>query len=306
VLLGNSIGGFGAKTDFGTGTNPASVAIGDLNADGKPDLAVANWGSNTVSVLLGNGNGTFGANTEFGTGTNPYSVAIGDLNADGKPDLAVPNLRSYTVSVLLGNGNGTFGANTEFGTGTNPFSVAIGDLNGDGKPDLAVANGSSSTVSVLLGNGDGSFGEKTDFGTGAVPYSVAIADFNADGRPDLAVANAGSSTVSVLTNLGPPTTDVPGVTQNSGEWLAMMPNPAADIVRIEFALPRTGKAKLEVFDMTGRRVARVFDGTLGAGSHRIQWAGPAAAGRRAIAGIYMVRLVTNETVRTSRLVWIPR
>src|SRR5439155_11712453 len=145
VPLGNGDGSFGAKTDFGTGSGPNSVAIGDLNGDGKPDLAVANGSSNTVSVLLGNGNGSFGARTDYGTGSAPRSVAIGDLNGDGKPDLAVANTGSYpgydgTVSVLLGNGNGSFGAKTNFGTGSKPFSVAIGDVNGDGRPDLAVAN----------------------------------------------------------------------------------------------------------------------------------------------------------------------
>src|SRR6266705_3213473 len=68
VLLGNGAGGFGAKTDFATGTNPYSLAIGDLNGDAKPDLAVANLNSNTVSVLLGNGAGGFGAKTDFATG----------------------------------------------------------------------------------------------------------------------------------------------------------------------------------------------------------------------------------------------
>src|SRR5437867_3097436 len=89
---------------FDTGGDPQSVAIGDLNGDGRPDLAVANGGCNTVSVLLGNGNGTVGPKNDYGTGNYPYSVAIGDLNGDGKPDLAVANAYSYTVSVLLGNG----------------------------------------------------------------------------------------------------------------------------------------------------------------------------------------------------------
>ena len=83
------------------------MAIGDLNGDGKPDLATANYSSNTVSVLLGNGDRTFGARTDFATAGGPYSVAIGDLNGDGKPDLATANYGSNTVSVLLGNGDGT-------------------------------------------------------------------------------------------------------------------------------------------------------------------------------------------------------
>src|SRR5207249_1694859 len=95
---------------FDTGAFPVSVAIADLNADGRPDLAVATAGSNTVSVLLGNGDGTFRDKSEYFAGITPYSVTIGDLNGDGKPDLAVAN--SGSVSVLLGNGTGTFGANT--------------------------------------------------------------------------------------------------------------------------------------------------------------------------------------------------
>ena len=52
MLLGNGDGSFGTKTDYGTGRSPRSVAIGDVNGDGRPDLAVANENSNTVSVLL--------------------------------------------------------------------------------------------------------------------------------------------------------------------------------------------------------------------------------------------------------------
>src|SRR2546426_882812 len=73
------------------GLNPTSVAIGDLNGDGKPDLATTNNGGNTVSVLMGAGNGTFGAATSFPVESSPFSVAIGDLNGDGKPDLVVAN-----------------------------------------------------------------------------------------------------------------------------------------------------------------------------------------------------------------------
>jgi hypothetical protein len=153
VLLGNGNGTFGAKTDFDTGTTPVSVAIADLNADDRLDLAVVNSSSSTVSVLLGNGNGTFGAKTDFGTGGGPNSVAIADLNADGRPDLAVGNFFTNTVSVLLGNGDGTFAAKTDFGAGNGPLSVTIADLNADGRPDLVVANYFSNTVSALLNRG---------------------------------------------------------------------------------------------------------------------------------------------------------
>jgi hypothetical protein len=88
--------------------NPVSVAIGDLNGDGIPDLAVADAGSNTVSVLLGTGTGRFNAAINYPAGTTPEAVIAVDLNGDGIPDLVTANNGSNNVSVLLGNGDGTF------------------------------------------------------------------------------------------------------------------------------------------------------------------------------------------------------
>src|SRR5262249_40123285 len=133
-------------TNYPTGISPISVAIGDLNGDGQPDLVTANVGGDlssggspagTVSVLLGSGGGTFSAATPYPTASFiASSVAIGDLNGDGKLDLAVANygeqfLGDGTISVFLGNGNGTFPAATLYSTLTGlpgAQAVAIGDL----------------------------------------------------------------------------------------------------------------------------------------------------------------------------------
>jgi len=206
VLIGSGEGNFEAQRDFVTGSYPLSVAIGDFNADGNPDLVVANSGSHTVSVLLGNGNGTFGARSDFATGLDPASVAVADLNGDGRLDVAVANTGvSRSVSVLLGTGDGSLGAKTDYPTGSNPDVVAIADLNADGIPDLAVTLHTANVVSIFLGNGDGTFGGKRDCGTGLSPRAVAIGDLNRDGKPDLAVTNSGTNeehTVSVLLGIG--------------------------------------------------------------------------------------------------------
>jgi len=99
VLLGNGDGTFRSAVNYGAGVSPDSVAVGDVNGDGKLDLVVANQGSANVSMLLGNGDGTFQAAVNYSTGEYPFSVALGDLNGDGQPDLAVGN--SANVSVLL-------------------------------------------------------------------------------------------------------------------------------------------------------------------------------------------------------------
>jgi FG-GAP-like repeat len=185
---------FAPKVDYPAGGTPWSVAVADLNRDGKPDLAVTNMGSNTVSVLLGKGDGTFGAPTDFAVGDTPVHVAVADLNRDGKLDLAVANCTSACesgpgdVSVLLGNGDGTFAPKTDLATADHPDAVAVADFNRDGKPDLAVA-AQSRKLSVLLGNGDGTFGTKTDLNAGPNPSFVAVGDLNRDGKPDLALAD---------------------------------------------------------------------------------------------------------------------
>ena len=187
ILLGIGDGTFGPAKNFAVGTHPMSVAVGDFNEDGIPDLALANGTSHSVSILLGNGDGTFGPATNFAIGGFAGSVVVGDFNRDGRLDLAVTS-GIAGVSVLPGDGTGSFGPAANFPA--EGFSMVVGDFDGDGLLDLAMVNDSSNTVSILLGNGDGTFGAPIDFPVGGSPTSVAVGDFNGDGNLDLAVTNS--------------------------------------------------------------------------------------------------------------------
>src|SRR5450755_348471 len=192
---------------FASGMDPQSVAAADLNGDGMPDLIVANFFDNTVSVLL---NTTapeartlnFATQQIFAAGSSPKSVAIADVNGDGKPDLIVANSGTFddTVSVMLnttaeGAATPSFATQKTFATGTNPQSVTAADINGDGKPDLIVANLDDGTVSVLLnttvtGAATLGFATPMTFPAGSGSSCVVAVDVNGDGHPELVVANA--------------------------------------------------------------------------------------------------------------------
>jgi hypothetical protein len=216
VLLGNGNGTFQAARNFAT-SGSVSLAVGDFNHDGIPDLAVANASNFSVGVMLGNGDGSFRTAFNYSQQGRPLSVAVGDFNHDGIPDIAVANSAMLGghpgVSVLLGNGDGSFHSGGNYAVAGSPTSVAVGDFNGDGVADLAVATssqfGGSDGVSVLLGNGNGTFQAPQNFSAGAYPNAVAVGDFNGDGRLDLAVVNEASNTVSVLLGNGNGTFQAP-------------------------------------------------------------------------------------------------
>jgi hypothetical protein len=177
---------------YSAGSNPADVALGDFNSDGKQDVIVA---ANPPVLLLGNGDGTFQAGVQIGAiGSAPTGVAVADFNHDGRVDVAFATPGGAVV--YLGNGDGTFGAGTIFSTGSGS-QIAAADMNNDGIPDLIVSSGTG--VSVLLGNGNGTF--QTAKTSSAVAQYLAVADFNKDGRLDLAVTD-GFESLSILLGNG--------------------------------------------------------------------------------------------------------
>jgi hypothetical protein len=182
------------------GSGPNFSAVADFNADGRPDVAVANFVSGNVTVLLRQPGGGFAEETGSPfTAFSATGVVAADFNGDSRPDLAVSNYGG-SVTILLRKPGGGFAPAPAAAAGLLARNVATADFNGDGRADLAVTNLGGANVTVLLGKGDGSFEPElgAPLAVGTQPAGIIAADVNLDGRPDLAVANFGAETVSLL------------------------------------------------------------------------------------------------------------
>jgi hypothetical protein len=259
ILLGNGDANFQPPVTHSLPSFAAtSVAVADVNGDGRPDLLVSlscessSSCSGALAVLINKGAGTFQtARTYESGGTYADSVSVADVNRDGRPDLLTSNYGSDTAGVLLGNGDGTFQSAMTFGAGGGTNSgltcVEAADVNGDGKPDLIAANYLFGTVGVLLGNGDGTFQPAVTYAANeSYLSSIAVADLNRDRKPDLAVGggyfngSSGTGSVAVFLSNAPFCTAPPVITLSATPTSLWPPNGKMVPVTVTGAITHTG------------------------------------------------------------------
>ena len=161
VLLCDGKGNFTEAngSPFYCGDAPFGVAVGDVNADGNPDIVIVDAptitaeskGNDGLFILLGDGTGKFSAlnGSPFATGKSPSRLAIGDIDGNGISDIALSNYNDKSISVFFMNKKGVM-ANKVIQVGNRPDGIAIGDLNADGKADIVVSNYDDNTINILL------------------------------------------------------------------------------------------------------------------------------------------------------------
>ncbi len=308
VLLGNGDGTFQAIARYRMAGAPESIAIGDVNGDGKVDLAVANRSSNTVSVFLGNGDGSFGPKADYGTALYPYSVAIVDVTGDGKPDLVTANFHASTVSVLR-----------NIGPRSQVLAAAV-DL------DPHVINLASHAPWVTAHIEPTGFDPASiDISTLRLAGSVSAAskfahvrDFNANQIPDLTVkfsrealdplltpgVNELALTGSLVTGeafegkgevrvIDPPTAPL-------SAWVA--PNPLNPAGVLTFTTAKPGPVAVKMFDLHGRLVRTLMAAPLlAAGVHELRIDGRGERGHALASGVYFYRVEASAEVVAGRI-----
>lgn len=158
VLLGDGRGHFKAGGPISAGPAPFTVAVGDLNHDGFPDLAFSNYSGqisdpsdDAISFLLGDGKGGFRLGPRLATGAGPFQLAAGDVNGDGYVDVATADYGGSDLTVALGGPDGLSPSRTaRVPLPDKPERVLLVDLNGDHRADAVAISGESRDILVLM------------------------------------------------------------------------------------------------------------------------------------------------------------
>lgn len=198
VMKGNGAGGFGVPVRTAAGTATRSIAVGDFNADGKTDIAVANDGKG-ASVLINTGGALLPA-VSYTAGKQANGIVSGDFTGDGKLDLVLSEGGQSKISLLPGLGDGKFGAAVSLTVTAATTQVVTADFSGDGQLDLALLRDTGAVV--LLADGKGGFGAAKEYKGLTVPYVLGAQDLNGDGKADLAMADITTYDVQLFPSSG--------------------------------------------------------------------------------------------------------
>ncbi len=201
---------FSNNINYATATPTLGIRTGDLDGDGKPDIAAVSPGVDNYVYLFQNvsspGLISLAPLTPLVAAHLPYNILIYDLDDDNKPELIVSNADDSSVSVYKNTsvpGSISFAPRIDMRSGVSPRGIACGDIDGDGKTDIIVCNAQSNTLSVYVNTsmpGNVSFLPQMTIGAGTYPNNITMTDMNGDGKPDIIVTNTVSQNLLLFQN----------------------------------------------------------------------------------------------------------
>ncbi len=194
--------------NFG-GEHPQSVAVGDLNHDGRPDAVTCDNLDHHVWVHIADDNNGYLPPERILVGGAPINIKLADFDRDGNLDTVTSNQGQSVVSVLFGDGSGSLGSHVQYRVGSRPKAAVAVDLDGDDWPDIATANEAATHISVLINRGDGTFEDVREYEATAPAGHIASGDVDGDGDVDLVTSNQARVLASVFLNRGNGTFDPP-------------------------------------------------------------------------------------------------
>ena len=304
VLLNTGEGSFVEHMDVDHSPQYGPTQVGDFDGDGDMDVLWRPLEEGVGYLLtLNDGEGYLTEEEHWEEAFKSYLIQyVGDLDGDGDVDVIMttaPAGQVYHGVVLLRNmGNGVFERERiyeDIEMMVMRRNLWAGDVNGDGRTDLAIASSRDVEVRVLLGQPDGSFEEEGRYPVSGSPQDISAADFDGDGDLDLAVADGVSGGVSILFNqLRQPATDVQmddrARTPSTCTLGESYPNPFNAWAVIPFELAFSGRVRLGVYGVLGRKVRTLVEDEKEAGSWTVKWDGRDDAGQPVASGQYVVRL----------------
>ena len=295
-----------------------------------------------VSILLGQGDGTFNESSEYRIGISTWGIIAEDFDGDSHMDIATANAISQNISILMGRGDGTFGGTVGYSVGDFPSFVTPGDFNNDDRPDLAVPLYEDDVVTILLNISEGGTatmlssylcspvddgieiswtisesGEDMSFsiyretdGSGAfLPIDAEIEKtsdltYRAVDR-NCRPGNSYRYRVDLTEGEGNRTLFTTEAVTAEAPELALSqnyPNPFNPSTTIYYSLPDRCHITLDIFDVSGRRIARLADGIQEAGTHEVKWSGLNKNGSSVSSGVYLYKLTAGKNSITRKMV----
>ncbi len=253
------------RVTLNTGMNGRGLAVADFDTDGKLDIALANYGTNTFSIFKNTSsltNITFATRVDIVTGNYPFGLNVGDIDGDGRPDVVTSNQGLPTTLSVFKNISQQGIITTE------------------------------------------SFASRINYSVGNEPRDLVICDLDADSKPDVLVANYNNenpSTVSVFKN----STIVNSITPINGELPSSFklhqnfPNPFNPSTNIKFDIPKSDFVTLEVYNSQGRLVETLVKENLSPGTYQVTFNGSDVS-----SGIYFYKFITTNFVNTGKMMLI--